>query len=727
MLEEVLQEAKPMYLIPRDNLALDVLAPAFGQAESVECLSGYFSSASLVTVAPGLAAFINQSSGSMRLLISPHLSPEDQAAILEGTDQANQVLDRALTQLFDAEGNLDGARLARHQYDCLAYLVAAGRLEIRVAIMRDGLFHPKCWIFRSGPAAVLVHGSANSTGPGLSRNMEYMSVERSWEDPRAVERISEVSSTFELLWEGEDRFAHVVDLPTGLRDRLFDHGEELAPPGESDFWDAWWEAQDAIGAGHRQEKDRSEELMERQDPHRLRIPADLRWGEGPFSHQRTAVEGWEDEGGRGIFAMATGSGKTITALVAATRLQERLQLVPDGQKAKTLLLVIAVPSIPLLNQWQDEVRAFGINPRASSEWDRAVRLMNYGNSICEVLVVTHAFVRSQAFRDKLQSLPKHVELLLVADEVHGLVSEGFVSHVHDYDSVAFRLGLSATPEKFNAFHTKVITSFFGKAVIEFSLGEAIDAGCLVPYEYRVHVVALSEAELEEYEKWTSKISLLVARAGGLGKLSKTDQNRLAVLSAQRHAILEMAEGKLVALQNLLDASRGNARISKALVYATSKGPQQLLAINELLASEGYRFHEITQAQSHDRALVAQLLADLAAGRLEVITCKKVLDEGISVPEVSAAFIVASSASEREWVQRRGRVLRKAQGKDRAVIHDFVVIPPGGSVNDDVVRAESSRITAFAQDASWGDAAALELVGLMIDGRFQDILADTRFV
>ncbi|MEZ5310394.1 MAG: helicase-related protein, partial [Microthrixaceae bacterium] len=287
--------------------------------------------------------------------------------------------------------------------------------------------------------------------------------------------------------------------------------------------------------------------------------------------------------------------------------------------------------------------------------------------------------------------------VLIADEVHNLggVKE-FRSDPPSWPTA--RLGLSATPvRQYDDEGTDALLRYFGKVVFEFTLDDAIGV-CLVPYDYFVHRVDLTEPEREQYAELTERIRRRVAAIGGD---FSGDDLQLTVLLNQRRLILETAEGKLDALATLLDA-QPDGSIKRSLFYATDKDPKQLEEINELLESRRIRAHQVTEAETSRGRLLSATMQAFGAGVLDALTAKRVLDEGLNVPQIDTAYILASTTVRKQWVQRRGRVLRPSPetGKTHAVIHDFLVVPPGGGgVDDDerrLVESELARGDEFAR-------------------------------
>jgi superfamily II DNA or RNA helicase len=436
----------------------------------------------------------------------------------------------------------------------------------------------------------------------------------------------------------------------------------------------------------------------------LTIPSGLQWQSGPFAHQGRAVAAWEAAGGKGLLSMATGSGKTVTSLICAARLQDA---------GAPVLVVVAAPYRPLVEQWADEVRDFGIEPANLARLDGRERirvardaLMRLERKVTQVeaVVMTHDFLLSDPFDELLAVVPDGVATLLIADEVHNLGRPRFLARPPE--RFEYRLGLSATPVlQYNEEGTQAITDFFGETVFEFSLAQAIGV-CLVPYNYYLHPVELTSDEEQQWDELTEKL----IRAGFKGPDDGTAQRPLSpdvlALLVKRRSVLEGAAAKVSALvAQMKDAGLDDIR--HTLVYCSDKRPEQLIAVNRALMSEGMFVRQITSEETVDRRRVAEILADFARGDYQVITCKRVLDEGVDLPQVRTAYLLASSTVRRQWVQRRGRILRRcdAVGKKLAYLHDFLVVPsdPGSPSGRAILRQELDRARAFAElSANSGD-------------------------
>ena len=697
---------RPLFRVPRDDLAGELLIPCLRVAQSYDCMSGFFSSTALRDLAPGLALYLTKpGTQPLRLIVSPYLGEADIRAIESGSTQLEDAVSAAVAGAFDEAAQAEDS-LVRHTLDCLAWLLHAGRLQLRIAFVRDGLFHPKVWLISDGAEWVAVHGSSNMTGAGLKRNVEQVAVDTTWGADWGATAVNALRTDFETLWADQDPEVRTLAAPEAVANGLLRRRPDSAPTGD--------DYERAIAAeGRRKRVSEPLETMSITGPVAFAIPEGLDWEQGAFGHQGKAVHAWEDAGGRGILEMATGSGKTSTSLIAAQRLHER-----EG----SLLIVVSAPYLPLVNQWAEEAAAFGLRPHVlGSIGDRTRRLakareialqLSLGASPlgAELVVLTN-----DALADKqlLAALGQaRAASLLIADEVHNLGAAGFQLMAPDW--FRYRLGLSATPvRQYDAEGTEFLLEYIGPVVFGFSLEEAIGL-CLVPYDYYVHEVELSEDELTNWNRLTEKL-----RKAGWGSSDSGDppSDRVKLLLIQRRKILEQAGEKLSAITGLLDMVPPES-LSHTLIYASAKGRDQLRSVNLALRERGIRFSQLTSEETAEPVLARSLLERFGDGGIQVLTAMKVLDEGVNIPQTRVAYLLASSTVEREWVQRRGRVLRLYPGKDSAVIHDFMVLPPDGVIDDpgvrSIVKGQLDRLNEFARlarNASSSDSGFLVVARL----------------
>jgi superfamily II DNA or RNA helicase len=253
--------------------------------------------------------------------------------------------------------------------------------------------------------------------------------------------------------------------------------------------------------------------------------------------------------------------------------------------------------------------------------------------------------------------------------------------------------------QYDAEGSAQLFEFFGPPVFEFTLGDAISAGCLTPYRYQLHEVRLTPDEFATYVDLTRQLQRKGFHRADDGDGATVD-DQIEHLLRKRRAVLEQAVCKMSALEALL-VETGTRDVARTLIYTSAKPPvvggsRQIDDANALLRRLGIRFHEFTNTETGQRGSQEYLDA-FGRGDYQVLTAMKVLDEGIDLPETDTAYILASSTVRREWVQRRGRILRRADGKTHATLHDFIVLPPddGTAAGRGILRGELARAREFA--------------------------------
>ena len=693
---EALDGVMPDYEIPADDLVGEVLIPAISGSDEVRIGAGFFSSHCLAKIAPGLAAYLARD-GVLRLLASTELSAEDRKAVETGVTTPERAIEAFSLELLSDTGTT----LARHAADCLAYLVARDRLQIRFVLMPSGMYHKKKWLLREGTNWAAIHGSGNATACGLLVNGEQMTIDRPWMDGESSRtRVDRLVRQFDRQWGNRHEESLTIEPKQMLR-LLLERTEKLPPPTTKDFWAAWY-------------RDHQKGLEPALPPgvagppteRRMAIPRWLDWHSPPYGHQKAAIDSLENAAGSGILSIATGGGKTRTALIAATRRQDL------GDEP--VLIVILVPSRPLALQWVEAVREFDIEPLLLSgpSPEARERLLSdiaaslQGDRRTEVLISSNQlFAQDRKLREFVEQVASSCSTMLIADEVHNLGAPSFLNDLPEV--FRCRIGLSATPiRQYDPDGTDKLFGFFSagqgstQPVFTFDLSQAIAAGCLVPYRYWIHPVKFYSSEMERYEELTVELRSAGFRVDDDGRV--VTNSKVERLLRERRALIEQAEAKIAALRSLI-CDIGPASLRRALVYTSAKPVKaphvgrQIDHVTELLSELGIISHQFTNAETA-RADANSLLEKFGAGDYSVLNAMKVLDEGIDIPQTDIAFLMASSTVEREWVQRRGRILRRFPGKEMADLHDFVVIPPDPSSDDGrrLLRSELRRAETFSQ-------------------------------
>ncbi|MFB6692999.1 DEAD/DEAH box helicase family protein [Streptomyces virginiae] len=661
------------YRSDQEDVVTNFYVPAFSVATSYSRAVGYFTSTSLALLARGIDGFAKRG-GTIRLIASPHLNEDDILDIDRGYN-VREVFERATIRELDVEQPemvLDGLGL-------LGRLIAEGRLDIKLAFVeregRIGIYHEKIGVFRDAAGDLVgFTGSSNETYGGLVANFESVEVYQGWVAGDGA-RALRLESDFQALWSNQTPYLSVEPFPDVARDRLIELGSGrpgASLPGRDDAL----VSPPAVTTG----------------PAELAIPERLTVRD----YQREAVESWLGGRGRGILKMATGTGKTKTAMIAATQLANVLR-----QREEPLIVLILTPLQHLVDQWITEVETFGIRPVAvyesSQKWlpvvEDQLNEARLGQRPVVAMVATNASFAGDRFQSVLSRISQ--PLLVIADEAHNLGSSSYRSALPL--NATYRLALSATPERwFDDEGTDALIDYFGPIVYELGIGQAIEMGALCRYVYVPRLVELNGYETQLYVDLTSQIAKRLA-AGD--RLEDADPNSaIDFLLRQRAGILGHAEGKLAQLRSDLAARRNwwfqlvyCAEGQRPTEPGDPPGPNQLRDVTNMVGNQlSLSAHPyISETQRADRKV---LLRRFGSGDdLRVLVAMRCLDEGVDIPDARVGYLLASSSNPRQFIQRRGRLLRRADGKERAEILDYLAVPPSSTpVNFDVERALLKR-------------------------------------
>jgi len=681
---------KISYRTGRDDLVKDFFIPCLESSILYRRAAGYFTSNGLALAARGVASLASRG-GKMKLVVSPHLDPEDVEALQGAANNPSGAL-RAIVakSLADIEDALIKDRL-----NALAWLAATERLEIKLALrlgphgaFARGIYHEKVGIFTDSTGnQVAFSGSSNETAGGLIENFESLKVFWSWRDQEG--RVQEEVDNFEALWNDSTPGLRVMEFSEAGKE-LLEHfrNPENPPPGLS----------------INRVRERGSKI-EFHPPNGFKLRP----------YQVDAIRAWSKARGKGILAMATGSGKTVTALSLASKVAE---------KNRPLVIIVVCPFINLCRQWIREISAFGLQAvpcfEGRDQWqadlEEGYQRLSVGLLQVHAIVTTNATFQSDIF----QACIKHrvatgaLHHLLIADEVHNLGAERVKEKLPE--GILMRLGLSATPERhFDAVGTSIVLDYFGGIIYEYPISKAISDGRLCQYRYYPVPVELTDSEIDEYEDITAKLTKFFHGGDDKQEVSQMAMNLLI----KRARLLAGAANKLVALNQVIadlpEPPRksifycGDGRTPDAI---RDEEVRQIQAVARLLGERhGLRVRNFTYRETSQER--EEILRDFESGFLDGIVAIRCLDEGIDLPDLRMGFLLASSTNPRQFIQRRGRLLRNAPGKKRAVIYDFIVSPPdfGGGLDDaafnmerSFFRRELSRIVEFCHMAENGPEA-----------------------
>ena len=536
-------------------------------------------------------------------------------------------------------------------------------MEIKIAVPKkkylegyESIFHQKIGLIEdSNGNSISFSGSINETFSAWSLNIENFKVFRNWEK-NEKEYYESDRHTFFSIWNNLSDKVMVFNLDEALKKKLI----KLAP-----------KTKDEIDLNLLRGKSLPKNRTSKLPPLR--------------KYQEEAVKSW-DINNKGILEMATGTGKTIVGL----------KIISDFINRDSSLVLVVAPTIEICKQWRDEIAnnlitdyIITVSSRNNS-WKKETK--NCLHRLSRSRIKSSVFISTYESLENLWGIMKGVELknvLLIADEVHSFGATKRSKLLEDdvfSEKINNRLGLSATPERmYDDDGNKAIDSFFGGTIFKYTIGDAIRDKILCPYYFYPHIVNMSETEYREYLILTKKI--------GKALNSSTDKKKteevLTILTTKRAKIVKAAKEKFDSLRQIIKKLNENQEIKYTFIFCADM--DQLSGAQDILEEQGIIFCKITGEESDESR--STVLKSFTEGSIDVISSIKILDEGVNIPKVRNAIILSNSANPREYVQRRGRVLRKSGDPNKiAKIFDFVVIPKIiPSNNEELYRLERNII------------------------------------
>lgn len=693
---------------------------------------GFFSSSAINVLSDGFASFL-YGGGRMRLIINDILTEQDRNAISTGTNTEYI----PFFDIADIE-NIKNTLSERdaHFFDCLAWLIRNNRLEIKIITPKDniGISHTKSGVFFDGVNIVAFDGSCNFSRTALVNNIESLTVSCGWDGDIEKAKIDNLKDDFESVFQGQNENVIYVEADS-VKTRLTNTFEDKSL---SDLLnDEYRILQNdlknkslpknvikALDKAKNRVEVAIEKLRKQKDEAFVVSPVSAEplfpYETGPRDYQKNAFESWKNNKQKGLFAMATGTGKTITSLNCLLEIYKRL----GYYKA-----MILVPTITLVDQWEVECKKFNFdnitkvcsktkNWKSSVANLRMLEMSGADDKLSYIIIATYAsFARSNIFPE-LNKFPKQ-KLLLIADEAHNMGSGQMINRLNEIPYLR-RIGLSATPERqYDESSNKILMDFFGctdNYTFEYSMAEAIEKEALCRYYYYPHIVKLTESEMVEYVELSKKIVKI------MGFKDTDSQEMLKRLLLKRKRIIHKAENKKDVFRQIIRTQmqeKGNLKYTLVYVPEGNKpddNQADVFDTTDTLPTDEDTAHLIDEytsivRDSDSHIVVRQftsdskdrepMLKDFANGSIDVLTSMKCLDEGVDVPRAELAIFCASTGNPRQFIQRRGRVLRTHKDKHTATIHDLIVVPDNCFESEcydlerSLVKSELLRVRDFA--------------------------------
>jgi len=686
------------YKTGSENEPLQFYMDGLANSNEFHLLLGYFSSAAINLLSVGFATFISKG-GKMKMVINHLLSEKDKEAIqkAENLENINKVFD--LTDVVSLGRVLDD--YDTHFFECLAYLIVEKRIEIKVIKPKNGkgIAHYKSGVFCDGLDSVGYQASCNFTLYGLSENLEQLEAFLSWENGRSNKLIKKQQKLIDgYFTESDDdvEYISVEDIEVVLIDRF----------GKKDINELLVQEEQLLKKKQGlilNPKLKRTILKLFDDIETIRRTPRFPYSQGPREYQNIAYQNWVQNDYMGIFAMATGTGKTITSLNCV--LQEFYKENSDSYHA-----IILVPTITLVNQWESECKRFNfqdiIKVSSKNDWESELATtLSIAKKIPTsfIVITTYASFIKARFNKYLKEFPK--DTIFIADEAHNMGSQS-VLEILPSVLLQKRIGLSATPKRiYDLDGSTAMELFFNDNepfTYSFSMERAIEEGILCKYYYYPHIVSLTSEELIGYVEISKKLAKFFNKNSG----ELDDNDIVQKLLLKRKRIIHKAVNKLSKTRQILESRfKEKGHLKYSFIYVPEGNTPEItedeIDDNESIKIINQYTREIGRIDNSikvnqfisgmpDRD---EVLDQFREGKIQVIASMKCLDEGVDIPRAEFAVFCSSTGNPRQFIQRRGRLLRTHPNKDIAIIHDLIVVPDfiTSDANSDTFKIEKGLV------------------------------------
>ena len=616
-------DIKNSYISMGDNgFAESFLVPALKQAKLYRRSVGFFSSSAFEYLKDGLVDLI-RNGGKVQLIASPELNEDDIEAINLGYLERN----KKISDKFSNEFMEELEKMSNENLELLSEMIAKGDFDIQIAVTHtNGMYHDKLGILDDDFGNIVVfYGSANESKNGLKNNYEKIRIVKSW-NPGQIDSVLEEVREFDALWNKDNKFVEVMDYTESAKKDIL------------------------------KVREKKENAIKVKDPNDI-----LR------DYQKEAIQAWISNRYTGFMVMATGTGKTWTALYAAKRLLEK----------HPSIIVITAPYRHLVRQWYEDVKnifpgssivmALGDNPTWEADLKKEVLKIKHGIKKQLIVISTIVSFRMTKFENTLNKIES--DRLLIVDEAHRFTARDEWLH----EKYKYMLGLSATPFSGTSSQSGLeLMNFFGGQVYNLPIEKALEKKCLVNYYYRPIFVY---ATADEEERFKTQTAIIASCFKGnvcidKDKLIRAKRNRLRIIS--------MAEEKQNHLENIISNLNEKDHLivycgdGKLFDENTGEEIRHINSVKRCLNNIGYKASQFTAKENIYERM--ELVDAFNKGGITALAAIRCLDEGINIPSIKAALILSSNDDYREFVQRRGRILRKHDTKTSATIYDVIVLP-----------------------------------------------------
>ncbi len=668
---------KVSYDTSEDEVIDSFYHPVLSVASSYDRITGFFTSTSLAITGQQLFT-IAENNGKIRLIMSPFLNEDDAQIIQKAEVYPEEYISDVLIRQIVNKTTQDEDEYRQ----LLAHLVARGNLDIRIAFVKkeekyltseevdkSAIFHQKIGIIRDKNNDILTFsGSINETLSGWINNVEEFKVFKSWIPGQSIYVNADIEK-FENFWSGNRKNIIIKSLPKAVEANL-------------------------IQISKKEDFNTLVKRLKKRKETKISL----------FVYQKEALNKWLHSQRRMLFNMATGTGKTRTAIACIDYLQRN--------NSKATLYIIATPQNALSMQWKSEIQALKVSfdkeiiaDSTNMKWKKSleeiIHLLNLNIINSAIIYTTHKTASSERFLNMIKIINEEkVDTCFVGDEVHALGSANYMKALSN--NYIYRIGLSATPDRwFDDKGTDYLREYFEHNYYEFGIDKALREinpityrTFLCPYLYHIRHVKLTEIEENKFIELSDKIS-----KRKLIENSEEDEY-LDKLYFLRSEIIKSASNKIKALKELLMSFE---HIESTIIFVS---PIQLREVLFLLHDLRIKAAPITKDQGnkpekkYNGKSERQVLIDnFKNKRLQVIVGIKCLDEGIDIPEAQRAILMSSTTNPREYIQRIGRVIRRNKNKEFAEIYDFLCYSEDPDLNQKIQNKEKERAEYIINNAS----------------------------
>ncbi len=620
---------------------------------------GYFSTNAISILAPGFAKFI-YNNGVAEFVINQFLNTKDYELLTDQNQIENDfiLIESKVTDLNELNILLTSKN---HFFNCLKYLIKQERINIIPVTCSDGsLSHYKEAIFTDvDNNKIYINGSCNFTESGILDNGESFLVHRSWksEDDKLLiekeqiqfDKLFSMNDTENFIYLKKENIIKVINekgVEKNLQELLYD--EEI-------IRNKIINRERISKVQYEQEKRLIEEIN-----YIINQPSFPY--KSPLEYQKKAYYNWQQNNYKGLFAMATGTGKTLTALFC---------LIEECKKNKIQKNVFIVPGEELVRQWGSEIKK--CNFKNVYLWFSGNKNLKKDIEDIEVLKNStriNIVVTYDSFHKLLKIIKRNIlDFTFVFDEAHNIGAKMFKSSIENIEFNRL-IGLSATPLRLwdEGDENKFIEQLFSSEppyTFSISMKEAIEQKYLCHYNYYPSFIYLEDDEFEDYLYWTKLIPL-----GGDNEINSN-------AAINRQSILDSAKNKNLAVTKIVNELIKKDSFKYTLVYCPKgrtddeREERYIHILGEEVANKYKLNVQFFVGETEGRET---LLMEFSEGKVDMLFAIKCLDEGVNIPNAKNAIFVASGKNYREFVQRRGRILRTAEGKSVANIYDIIVFP-----------------------------------------------------